>query len=396
VRIAYVCADPGVPVFGRKGCSIHVQEVIRALRSLGCEVELLAARTGGESPDDLDSLCVHRLACSPLTAAEDRERAAAAVNPMLSAALDREGPFDLVYERHSLWSFAAMEFARRAEIPGIIEVNAPLVEEQERYRGLGDRAGAEEATERAFAAASAVLAVSVELARSLEAHASARGKTHVVANGVRVERFPEGLEPLWPRDADSFTVGFLGTLKPWHGLAILAEAFAALHDVDGGARLLVVGDGPGRAALERDLASCRALEEVHITGAVAPDEVPRWLASMDAAVAPYPAFSGFYFSPLKVFEYMAAGLPIIASRVGQLAELLEDGSDALLCTPGDPAAIARALDRLRRDPELRRRLGRATRKKAALRHSWTAVAERILQIAGDVSSARRPASGELA
>jgi glycosyltransferase involved in cell wall biosynthesis len=396
VRIAYVCADPGVPVFGRKGCSIHVQEVIRALRSLGCEVELLAARTGGASPDDLDSLCVRRLACSPSAAAEDRERAAAAVNPMLSAALDREGPFDLVYERHSLWSFAAMEFARRAEIPGILEVNAPLVEEQEQYRGLGDRAGAEQATERAFAAASAVLAVSVELARSLEAHPAASGKIHVVANGVRVERFPQGLEPLWPRDAGSFTVGFLGTLKPWHGLAILAEAFAALHDIDDGARLLIVGDGPGRAALERDPAICRALEAVHITGAVAPDEVPRWLGSMDAAVAPYPAFSGFYFSPLKVFEYMAAGLPIVASRVGQLAELLEDGSDALLCTPGDPAAVARALDRLRRDPELRRRLGRAARKKAALRHSWTAVAERILQIAGAVGSARGPAFGELA
>jgi glycosyltransferase involved in cell wall biosynthesis len=218
----------------------------------------------------------------------------------------------------------------------------------------------------------------------------------VVANGVRVERFPQGLEPLWPRDAGSFTVGFLGTLKPWHGLAILAEAFAALHDIDDGARLLIVGDGPGRAALERDPAICRALEAVHITGAVAPDEVPRWLGSMDAAVAPYPAFSGFYFSPLKVFEYMAAGLPIVASRVGQLAELLEDGSDALLCTPGDPAAVARALDRLRRDPELRRRLGRAARKKAALRHSWTAVAERILQIAGAVGSARGPAFGELA
>ena len=79
------------------------------------------------------------------------------------------------------------------------------------------------------------------------------------------------------------------------------------------------------------------------TNAVAPEAVPGLLASIDAAVAPYPALGHFYFSPLKVYEYMAAGRAIVASRAGQLEELLEDGAHALLCPPGDAAALAEAL-----------------------------------------------------
>jgi glycosyltransferase involved in cell wall biosynthesis len=103
---------------------------------------------------------------------------------------------------------------------------------------------------------------------------------------------------------------------------------------------------------------------------------------MDVAAAPYPPLAHFYFSPLKVYEYMAAGLPVVASRIGQLAELVAEGVNGLLCQPGDPAALAAALGRLRAEPELRNRLGRAARATVLRKHTWDAVARRILRLAG--------------
>src|SRR5262249_30785177 len=127
MRIAYVCADPGVPVYGHKGCSIHVQEVVRGLRGHGASVELFATCLTGEPPADLSEVPAHPLPAVPRGEPALRERAAVAANDGLREALRRDGPFDLVYERYSLWSFAAMEHAREARVPGLLEVNAPLV-----------------------------------------------------------------------------------------------------------------------------------------------------------------------------------------------------------------------------------------------------------------------------
>jgi glycosyltransferase involved in cell wall biosynthesis len=130
--------------------------------------------------------------------------------------------------------------------------------------------------------------------------------------------------------------------------------------------------------LEADLRARGLRELAHFTGAVDPDQVPGLLASMDVAVAPYPRLANFYFSPLKVYEYMAAGLPVVAGRIGQLAEILDHEQTGLLCPPGDAQALAEALDRLRHDAVLRRRLGRAAQATVLRKHTWAAVARRIL------------------
>lgn len=382
MRTAYVCADGGVPVFGRKGCSVHVREVVRALRRAGARVELFAARLGGVAPRGLDGVAVHHL---PAVGGDDvpaRERAALAANDHLRAALDAAGPFDLVYERYSLWGFAGTEWARDAGVPGVLEVNAPLIEEQAAYRGLADRAGAERVADRAFAAADALLAVSGAVANYLEGFPAARGKVHVVPNGVDPDRFPPGLRPSLPGAARSFTVGFVGTLKPWHGLPVLVEAFDRLRRRGPTTRLLVVGDGTERGRLEADLAARGLTESVVLTGAVEPDAVPGLLASMDVAVAPYPARDDFYFSPLKLFEYLAAGRAVVASRIGQVEDLIEDGVTGLLVPPGDATALAGALEALQADPGLRARLGGAGRAAVCGLHTWDAVARRVLDLAG--------------
>jgi glycosyltransferase involved in cell wall biosynthesis len=380
MHLAYVCADLGVPVFGRKGCSIHVQEMVRALLRQGVRVDLFAARCEGERPAGLEEVALNPLPAIPKGEPAVREQAALAANPRIAAALERAGPFDILYERYSLWSFGALEYARGRGAPTVLEVNAPLIEEQARHRTLVDRAAAEEVARRAFAAVDVLVAVSAEVAAYLESFPQARGRVHVVPNGVDPARFPDGLRPSQPGPAGSFTVGFVGTLKPWHGLGTLVEAFALLRQHDPHARLLIVGDGPGRADLEADLAVRGLRDAAELVGAMDPADIPGLLASMDVGVAPYPAGEGFYFSPLKVYEYMAAGLPVVASRLGQLAGLIRPGENGLLCPPGDAITLAEALGWLRRRPALRRRLGEAARRDVLREHTWDAVVRRVLEL----------------
>lgn len=381
MNIAYVAADPGVRIFGRTGSSIHVQEVVRAFLAAGASVDLFATRIAGDPPSGLEAVVVHRLPKRSGGEPEVKERAALAANDHLRAALEAAGTFDLVYERQSLFCYASMEFASQRGIRGLLEVNAPLIDEQRRYRGLVLEGEAERAETRAFRAASALVAVSDGVAEYLNRHPAARGRVHVVPNGVDPARFASTPPRLDRPDEGSFTVGFVGTLKPWHGVEKLIDAVADLHQTDPGVRLLVVGDGPQRADLETRVEARGLGGAARFTGVVDPESIPAWLAAMDVAVAPYPKLPDFYFSPLKIFEYMAAGRPIVAAAIGQIKQMISGGETGLLYPPGDTPALTAALHRLKIDPALRHRIGEAARRTAVANHTWHAVASRILALA---------------
>lgn len=410
-RIAYVCADPGIPVFGCKGASIHVQEVIRALRRAGASVSLHAARLGGDAPADLADLPVTVLPMAIDAGAERRARAALRANRRLHAALVADGPFDLVYERYSLWSGGAIAYARGVGgCTSLVEVNAPLIDEQAAWRELPLPRHARRLARHVFRHADGLLAVSPGVADWLRGFDGVSGPIEVVPNGVDPARFrprePAG-ETTVPGPAPSaapspapsavavaaaaaaavrrpLTIGFVGTLKPWHGLPTLIDAWARLRARGIDARLLLVGDGPERKGLIADLQRRGLMAHAELTGAVAPDRVPSLLARMDIAVAPYPPREDFYFSPLKLYEYQAAGLPVVCSRVGHLDRVIRDGHDGLLFPAGDAIALAATLARLATAPTLRARLGRNGRARVIAGHTWDSVAHRILALATEV------------
>ncbi|MHC5027729.1 MAG: glycosyltransferase family 4 protein [Planctomycetota bacterium] len=388
MRVAYVCADTGVPAFGSKGCSVHVQEVIRAMRARGADVELFASRLGGTAPAGLEDLTVHELPGRTGGTAKEREQAALRANDELGTALATAGAFDLVYERQSLWSFAAMAHAAASGIPGLLEINAPLIDEQARHRSLIHRVEAETIVARSQAAASALLTVSDELAHGLRLDPSLQGRVHVVGNGVDPDRFT----PAPARRDQPLTIGFVGTLKPWHDVATLVDAFDELRSFAPDARLAIVGDGPERDPLERRVEARGCADATTFVGAVAPSDVPDRLMEIDIAVAPYAAMEDFYFAPLKIYEYMAAGRAIVASRVGAVERTLVHEDTALLCEPGSTTSLAAALRRLCADDALRQRLGTSARTTALSQHTWNSVVERILRIAASSTPPSRVGS----
>lgn len=407
MHIAYVCADPGIPVFGTKGASVHVQEVVRVLLEAGHTVELFCRRTDGEpwpaaaAARAAGRLVVHELGRIRGTDVADRERRAMAADAELRQVMETAGPFDAVYERYSLWSTAGTGYARDHQVPAILEVNAPLPEEQARHRGLVHAAEAHAVIRRAAAAASAVVCVSQPVADWVRAELVAgtgttAGTAHpsvvVESNGVDVTRVVPA-PPAAPAQRP-FTVGFVGTLKPWHGTETLLEAHALLRRAVPDARLLLVGDGPQAAALRAQAEALGIADAVEMTGAVAPVDVPGHLHRMDVATAPYPAVGEGYFSPLKVYEYMAAGLPVVASAVGQLPRVVDHRRTGFLVPGSDPAALAEALRKLAADRRLRARVGAAAREHVVAGHTWTHVVARSLAAAGMLLSVPPVAAGE--
>jgi glycosyltransferase involved in cell wall biosynthesis len=197
----------------------------------------------------------------------------------------------------------------------------------------------------------------------------------VIPNGFdeRLFRQPAPLPAAAGRLRDRYVIAFVGSLKPWHGVEALLAAFERVAAAVPEAHLLVVGDGPLRR--EIDEAGRRlGADRVTAVGEVPHSHVPGWLTCADVAVAPYPRLDSFYFSPLKVVEYQAAGLPVVASRCGQLDRLIADGETGHLVAPGDVPALAASLLALHRDPALRRRMGERARRRAYRNSGWSAVA----------------------
>jgi glycosyltransferase involved in cell wall biosynthesis len=171
---------------------------------------------------------------------------------------------------------------------------------------------------------------------------------------------------------------FVGGFQPWHGLEFLVEAFAQVAQKRPDAKLVLVGDGPARPAVETTITKLGLEKRILITGYVAHDRMPEWLAAADVAVAPYPPLpQELWFSPLKLYEYMAAGKAIVASAAGQIAEVIKDGHNGLLVRPGDVGELAQAIVTLLDDPAGRQALGRAARQQAVNQHSWAVYRQRL-------------------
>lgn len=232
-----------------------------------------------------------------------------------------------------------------------------------------------------------VIAITELLRQDLIDQRDADSARAIVAHdGIRRRRFAdlpaqaEARRQLgWSRDA--FIVGYLGrlhTLGMDKGVGHLIDAISPLD----GAHLALVGgpDEMSQALRERWLARDLPLDRFLYVGHVPPADVPLYLRAFDVCAMPHPLTTHFahYTSPLKLFEYMAAGRAIVASDLPAWSDVVAHEQTALLLPPGDLAAWTAAIKRLRADDQLRDGLGERARERALALYTWRARAERIL------------------
>ena len=377
-RVLYLSADPGIPILGHKGASVHVRELATALAEAGVEVHVASPRIGPEgdaAPSAVELHAIPPVLAKQHTSATLTEAVAAQARAVTELA-SRLG-VAAIYERYSLFGVAGVRAAAALDLPHALEVNAPLREEARRFRTLPHPELAREHELETMAASGRVLAVSEPLARALARDGVPEAKLEVLPNAVAAHRFPAPR-----RDPARFLAGFAGSLKPWHGVDTMVEAVGRVPEV----HLEVVGDGPGAELLDRLPA-----RQVTRLGPLPHADVARAMSTWDVGLAPYAPLEGFWFSPLKVLEYMAAGACPVASDLGDATSTLAGGERGVLVPAGDAGALASALRALAGERERARALGAAARTWVRAHRSWSHNAERVLASLGLEATARRAA-----
>lgn len=372
MRILYCAIDQTVP--GTRGGSVHVRAVAEGLAALGHEVHVLVRRGAEGFP--LGAVHWHEMS-PPLGSPRLRLARAGRV-----AAIARRLRPDVVMERYFNFGGEGMRTAARSGALAVLEVNAPVIDYPGSPKHLLDLALLVEPMRRwrDWQCRTADLIVSPSRA-ILPAWLQA-DRVVELEWGADTERFRPGAAGPVPfsRHPGELVVVFAGAFRAWHGAIHLVEAIRHLRTQGiTSVTAVLAGDGP---ELPRVRKAAEGLGGVTFTGPVAHDGMPALLAAADIGAAPFvaaahpPLSLAFYWSPLKVFEYMASGLAVVAPAIDGIRRIVADGREGLLYDPRDPLALARAVERLQ-DVETRRRLGAAARARAVNEFSWAGHCARL-------------------
>ena len=377
MKILYTAVDTPIP--GTHGGSVHALELCRALARRGHDVHLIAPP--GTSPNDSasaaavgDGLHLHHVRKPP------RFLAWAAVGKVRELATVLSP--DVVVERFYTFGGAGIWAAHSLGLPAVLEVNSParpfggvrdtvdrltLVRPVDRWR------------RRQVRWSDAVYTTSKHLVPP-----EMQGSVTVVTNGVDIGRFYPG--PARPANGPLRCV-YVSSFRSWHGAADLVEAVALCRARDVDLQVTCIGDGP-RWAAARQAARQAGLEGmIRFLGEVPAEDVPRHLAAADVGLAPFSPteFSalklGWFWSPIKIFEYLAAGLAVVTVDIPELRALLPDPV-ACFYTPGVAMQLADELERLAADTAMLGRVRQTARELAEARYTWghqAAVVEGLLE-----------------
>ncbi len=297
---------------------------------------------------------------------------------------------DIVLERNSLYNSGAATACRKLGLPYVVFFDADQIAEHEYMNRpieglLRWRAG--ELLRYNLGAARRVICVS-KIAKDhlVKVWSVPASKIVVLPNAVDVGRFrpdPEMGGPI--RAAIHCThnplILFVGSFYPWHDVATLLKAFSIVAEKHSDARLILVGDGAGRESMRELSMDLGVANRVQFIGFIRHSDVIRYINAADIAVVPMPNIKqGMWLSPMKLFEFMAAGRAVVASAIGQIAEVVDDEKNGVLVPPDNEIALANAVIRLIGNPPLRTELGKQARKDMIRHHSWEHYSARLEQV----------------
>jgi len=350
----------------------------------------LAARLDGERFERI--LCATRGIAAPGLVEEARRAGATVVTLGRRATLDlgawrpllrllRRRPVDIVHAHMFGSNVWGTLLGRLLRTPVVIAHEHTWSYQGQPLRRLIDR-------ELIARLASVFVAVSHETRqRMIETEGIDPSRIRVIHNGIApLAATGKNVRSELGLPSGAPVIGTVAVLRAQKALQVLLEATATLRSRLPGLQLLVVGDGPERAALERRAGELGLDGGVRFLGTRT--DVPDVLRALDVAVVS----SDYEGLPLSVLEYMAAGLPVVATRVGGVPEVVEHGTTGLLVERRDPAALAGAVLSLLRDPERRARMGLAGRERQRRAFSIEAFVGRVESLYEELRRAARRTS----
>jgi glycosyltransferase involved in cell wall biosynthesis len=382
-KIVYCATDQIVP--GTKGGSTHVLAVAEGLAALGNEVHVAAQPGAGGFPSDASSGVQWHAIGAPLGKPTLRLMRTFAVDRLIRQVLP-----DIIIERYHNFGGESL----RSQGWHVLEVNAPIVDYPGSPKQRLDRALLVEPFRRWRDWQCRRADRFIVPTRAILPDWIPPEKIHVTEWGVDTTRFRPGAQPPpavklpFTRDGRLIVI-FIGAFRAWHGVRHLVRAMAQLRERDAAAgeriHAVLIGDGPEREPAEAEARAAGLDASITFTGALPHDVLPACLAAAHIGVAPFdtaahaPLTMAFYWSPLKVFEYMAAGLPVVAPDIPRLRQILGAGEAGLLYDAANPRGLADAIAALAQaGPARRAALGAAARRRAEREYSWMSHCERLI------------------
>lgn len=294
----------------------------------------------------------------------------------LRRAIRSFGP-DVIYDRYALFNFSPVFLARRHCLKLVLEVNDATIITRSRplfFKGL-----ARLIEKKVLRDAFFIVTVSEHFKSLLvSGHDIAPGKIIVLPNAVDPARFVAHREGDLRRRLgleNRFVIGVVGAFVPWHGLDFLVDSLVDFLHCQKDVRVLLVGDGPVRSQVEERIRRRGLLDSVLFTGFVPAAAVPEYLSCIDLCVMPD---SNMHGSPMKIFEYMAMGKPVLAPRYGPIEEVIRHGETGWLFPPRDGEALRSAVEFLMSRETLRKEMGINARADVLLHHTWVFRIKRLL------------------
>ena len=379
LSIGYVAGAPRVTTRATSrstGPRAHVTGLIAGFRSLGHRVSPFVV--GDRLPDRLSAAGDGGVMAASTWRGRLVDAARVASNPVLGAwARVATGDVDVLYERQA--TYQTLGAYRPRGVPWVVESNGPFWYEASAERGSLSLPGLAKRLETAaYRRADLVVAISHPLREILvDACDLDPSRVLVVPNAVDPARFAP---PAQRAAGAPLTAVFVGHVIAWAGLVNAVDALAAARAAGHDVRLRVVGSGPGGEALAARVRERGLGGAVDLLGHRSWDEVPALLADADVALSPQlpMAIGSMYHSPLKMYEYLAAGLPVIATEFPDARTLLSGPGAGWVVAPGDVDALAGALGEAAADRRRLAAMGRAGRDHVLGHHTWARRAELIV------------------
>jgi glycosyltransferase involved in cell wall biosynthesis len=370
--------------------SVHIHGIVDGLRAMGHDVGLVGPPTAVATPASQPSaasqalrLAAKRLPQSGFELLEIAYNLAA--YPRLLKAARAMKP-DVLYERAAAHLFVGALVSRQLGIPLVVEFNDVAGQagvRRQRLTGVARRVEA-----YVLRRTDAAITVTSYLRDQLLSRGLSERQVTVISNAVDPTRFRPNLDgrPVRQRYGvgdDDCLVGFTGAMSPWYRLVDVVQEFTEIFAQAPWMRLLLIGDGPEREAVRQKIADLNCGDKVILGPRIPHDEVPAHVAAFDIAFIPH---CDRHNSPVKLFEYLGTGKPVVAVRTPGITDVVTHEREALLAEAGDLRTVMRYVARLAENRDEAAAMSRRGLALALERHTWPRNAERTYAVLESVVS----------